>query len=66
MVRLRFPCRSQRQGETCIATAASLPDQIADIAYQNKAVIYDLLSKAPSETMRVMASKPGALLRCGI
>jgi hypothetical protein len=28
----------------------TLPAQIADIAYQNKAVIYNLLFKASSET----------------
>jgi Zn finger protein HypA/HybF involved in hydrogenase expression len=34
----------------------SLPAQIADIAYQNKAVIYDLLFKASSETMLTIAA----------
>jgi Putative transposase/Transposase zinc-binding domain len=34
----------------------SLPGQIADIAYQNKAVIYDLLFKASSETMLTIAA----------
>jgi hypothetical protein len=36
----------------------TLPAQIADIAYQNKAVIYDLLFKASSETMLVIAADP--------
>ncbi len=36
----------------------SLPAQIADIAYQNKAVIYDLLFKASSETMLAIAADP--------
>jgi ssDNA-binding Zn-finger/Zn-ribbon topoisomerase 1 len=36
----------------------SLPAQIADIAYQNKAVIYDLLFKASSETMLTIAADP--------
>jgi hypothetical protein len=36
----------------------SLPSQIADIAYQNKAVIYDLLFKASSETMLTIAADP--------
>ena len=36
----------------------SLPAQIADIAYQNKAVIYDLLFKASSETMLTLAADP--------
>ena len=36
----------------------SLPAQIADIAYQNKAVIYDLLFKASSEAMLTIAADP--------
>ena len=36
----------------------TLPAAIADIAYQNKAVIYDLLFKASSETMRTIAADP--------
>ena len=36
----------------------SLPGQIADIAYQNKAVIYDLLFKASSETVLTIAADP--------
>jgi Putative transposase/Transposase zinc-binding domain len=39
----------------------TLPAQIADIAYQNKAVIYDLLFKASSETMLVIAADPNHL-----
>ena len=34
----------------------TLPAAIADIAYQNKAVIYDLLFKASSETMLTIAA----------
>ena len=34
----------------------SLPTRIADIAYQNKAAIYDLLFKASSETMLTIAA----------
>src|SRR5437879_953901 len=45
----------------------SLPAQIADIAYQNKAVIYDLLFKASSETMLTIAADPKHLgARIGI
>jgi hypothetical protein len=33
----------------------TLPARIADIAYQNKAVIYDLLFKASSETLLTIA-----------
>ena len=36
----------------------TLPAQIGDIAYQNKAVIYDLLFKASSETMLTIAADP--------
>jgi Putative transposase/Transposase zinc-binding domain len=36
----------------------SLPAAIADIAYQNKAIIYDLLFKASSEAMLTIAADP--------
>jgi len=36
----------------------SLPAQIADIAYHNKAVIYDILFKASAETMITIAADP--------
>ena len=36
----------------------TLPSRIADIAYQNKAVIYDLLFKASAETMLTIAADP--------
>jgi hypothetical protein len=39
----------------------TLPVQIGAIAYQNKAVIYDLLFKASSETMRTIAADPKRL-----
>jgi Putative transposase/Transposase zinc-binding domain len=45
----------------------SLPGRIADIAYQNKAVIYDLLFKVSSETMLTIAADPQHLgARIGI
>jgi hypothetical protein len=45
----------------------SLPGRIADIAYQNKAVIYDILFKASSETMLTIAADPKHLgARIGI
>jgi hypothetical protein len=45
----------------------SLPARIADIAYQNKSVIYDLLFKASSETMLTIAADPKRLgARIGI
>jgi hypothetical protein len=36
----------------------TLPAAIADIAYQNKAVIYDLLFKASAETLVTIAADP--------
>jgi hypothetical protein len=36
----------------------TLPEQIGAIAYQNKAVTYDLLFKASSETMLTIAADP--------
>ena len=39
----------------------SLPAQIGAIAYQNKAVIYDLLFKASAETMLTIAADPKRL-----
>jgi Putative transposase/Transposase zinc-binding domain len=36
----------------------SLPGRIADIAYQNKRVIYDLLFKASAEAMLTIAAEP--------
>ena len=45
----------------------TLPAEIADIAYQNKAVIYDLLFRAASETMLTIAADPKHLgARIGI
>ena len=36
----------------------TLPGPIADIAYHNKAVVYDLLFKASAETMQAIAADP--------
>ncbi len=36
----------------------TLPAQIADIAYQNKAVVYDLLFKASAQTLLTIAADP--------
>ena len=36
----------------------TLPAPISDIAYQNKAVIYDLLFQATAETLRTLAADP--------
>ena len=45
----------------------TLPAQIADIAYQNKAVIYDLLFKASAEALITIAADPKRLgVRIGI
>jgi hypothetical protein len=45
----------------------TLPAEIADIAYQNKAAIYDMLFKASSATMLIIAANPKHLgARIGI
>ena len=45
----------------------TLPARISDIAYQNKAVLYDLLFKASSETLLTIAADPKHLgARIGI
>jgi len=45
----------------------TLPAAIADIAYQNKAVVYDLLFKVSAETMLTIAADPKHLgARIGI
>lgn len=45
----------------------TLPAQVADIAFHNKALIYDLLFKAASETMLTIAADPKHLgVRIGI
>jgi hypothetical protein len=45
----------------------TLPAEIADIAWQNKAIVYDLLFRAASETMMTIAADPKHLgARIGI
>jgi hypothetical protein len=45
----------------------TLPAEIADVAFQNKAVVYDLLFRAASETMLTIAADPRHLgARIGI
>ena len=45
----------------------SLPAEVADIAFQNKAAVYDLLFRAASETMTTIAADPRHLgARIGI
>jgi Zn finger protein HypA/HybF involved in hydrogenase expression len=45
----------------------TLPARIADVAYQNKAAVYDLLFKASSETLLTIAADPERLgARIGI
>jgi len=45
----------------------TLPAEVADIAFQNKGVVYDLLFKAASETMLTIAADPRHLgARIGI
>ena len=36
----------------------TLPAEVADIAYQNKRVVYDLLFKASSQAMQIIAADP--------
>ncbi len=36
----------------------TLPAQVADIAYQNKAVVYDILLKAGAKTLITIAADP--------
>jgi len=40
------------------ALVFTLPAPISDIAYQNKAVIYDILFKAAAETLITIAADP--------
>jgi hypothetical protein len=52
---------------TMFFVAGSISAQIADIAYQNKAVIYDLLFKVSAETLTTIAADPKHLgARIGI
>jgi len=45
----------------------TLPAEVADLAWQNKAIIYDLLFRAAAETMMTIAADPGHLgARIGI
>jgi hypothetical protein len=45
----------------------TLPAEVADIAAQNKAIVYDLLFRAASETMMTIAADPNHLgARIGI
>ena len=45
----------------------TLPAEVADIAFQNKAIVYDLLFRAASETMMTIAADPKHLgARIGI
>src|SRR5262245_5977243 len=42
----------------CFHVVFTLPAAIADIAYQNKALVYDLLFKASAETLITIAADP--------
>jgi len=56
------PVSSKREAELLpvpyFHAVFTLPARIADIAYQNKTVIYDLLFKASSETVLTIAADP--------
>ncbi len=47
-----------RRGRLYFHVVFTLPGAIADIAYQNKAVVYDLLLKAAAETLITIAADP--------
>ena len=51
-------CAQSSQRSTCPPSAAVRQRSIADIAYQNKAVVYDLLLKAAAETLITIAADP--------
>ena len=56
---LLIPARSiPMLSVTIVFWLATLPAKIADIAYHNKAVIYDILFKASAETMITIAADP--------
>ena len=42
----------------------TVPAEIADIAFHNKAVVYDLLFRVASETMLIIAADPRHLGAC--
>src|SRR5215467_15449471 len=56
----RTPARAPglRRGRLYFHVVFTLPGPIADIAYQNKAVVYDLLLKAAAETLITIAADP--------
>jgi hypothetical protein len=41
----------------CLHVVFTLPAPAAQIAFHNKAVVYDLLSKAAAETVRAIAAR---------
>src|SRR5246127_4861127 len=47
-----------RRGRLYFHVVFTLPRPIADIAYQNQAVVYDLLLKAAAETLIIIAADP--------
>src|SRR5206468_12464815 len=47
-----------RRGRLCFHVVFTLPGPIADIAHQNKAVVYDLLLKTAAETLITIAADP--------
>ena len=54
------PCLISMSSLHCRFT---LPAPIADIAYQNKAVVYDLLLKVAAETLITIAADPKCVFR---
>src|SRR6266404_3230649 len=53
--------KSELLGVPYFHVVFTLPGRIGTIAYQNKAIVYDLLFKASSQTMRTIAADPKRL-----
>ena len=41
----------------------TVPDEVAAIAFQNQTVVYDILFRAVSETLRTIAADPSTSVR---
>ena len=54
-------CKSELLGVPYFHVVFTLPVRIGAVAYQNKAVVYDLLFKASSQTMLTIAADPKRL-----
>ena len=54
------PQTVRRSCSTCLTTHVvfTVPDKVAVIAFQNQTVVYDILFRAASETLRTIAADP--------